>query len=95
MKPICVPCQRFFRMKKTGFYFLEGMPREGTPTPGTSQADQWVPYKLWAGDQWECQGCGAVILSGFGRGEIAEHYQQDFSERVERLGANQFQVNDC
>ena len=27
MKPICVPCQRFYRPKKNGFMFIEAMPR--------------------------------------------------------------------
>lgn len=26
MKPICVTCQRFYRMSKSGFYFIEAMP---------------------------------------------------------------------
>ena len=95
MKPICVPCRRFFRMKKAGFYFLEGMPSVNGALPGNSEPDKWKPYKVWAADRWECQGCGAAILSGFGRGEIAEHYQPDFAEHVKRLGADQFQVNDC
>ncbi len=38
MKPICVPCQRFFRCTKNGYYFLEMMPMAGTgltPKPGS------------------------------------------------------------
>jgi hypothetical protein len=38
---------------------------------------------------------GAVILSGFGRDRIAEHYETDFAETVTKLAADQFQVNDC
>jgi len=95
MKPVCVKCQRFFRMKKSGFYFIEGMPREGRPEPGTAEPEKWQPYKVWSGDRWECEGCGATIISGTGREAIAEHYQPDFSERVARLNAAQLQVNDC
>lgn len=98
MKPVCVPCRRFFRMKKSGFYFIEGMPAPGgprNPEPGTAQPENWQPYKLWTGDKWECEGCGAQILAGFGREPIAEHYQPDFAEKVQRLNANQLQVNDC
>jgi hypothetical protein len=97
MRPICVACQRFYRAKKNGFYFIEGMPRAGAPrnpTPGTSEPEHWEPYKLWVGDLYECEGCGHQIVSGFGRGPIAEHYQQDFLERVVRVGA-ELQVNDC
>lgn len=95
MKPICVPCQRFFRMKKSGFYFLEGMPRGNDVLPGTVDAASWKPYKVWAGDLYGCEGCGAEIISGTGCERLAEHYEDDFSETVKRLGADQFQVNDC
>ena len=95
MKPICVKCRRFYRAKRNGFYFIEGMPTENEAKPGTSEPEKWQPYKLWVGDRWACEGCGTVILSGFGRGPIAEHYQTNFPERVKALGADQFQVNDC
>lgn len=95
MKPICVPCRRFFRMKKSGYYFLEGMPIGNDVLPGNVDAASWKPYKLWVGDQWKCPDCGAEILSGFGRDRIAEHYEEDFAERVQALGADQLQVNDC
>jgi hypothetical protein len=95
MKPICVPCQRFFRPKQNGYYFIEGMPIGNHVQPGTAEPEKWKPYKLWAGDLYECEGCGAVVVSGVGRGPIAEHYQEDFAERVTSLGAGQLQVNDC
>jgi hypothetical protein len=97
MKPVCVPCQRFFRCEKNGFYFIEGMPIAGVshPAPGTSEPASWTPYKIWAGDLWRCEGCGTTILSGFGRAPVAEHYEPTFAERVQKLGADQLQVNDC
>lgn len=95
MKPVCVPCQRFFRMEKSGFYFIEGMPIGNDAQPGTAEPAKWRPYKLWVGDKWRCEGCGAEILSGFGRERIAEHYESDFPDRVAALGASQLQVNDC
>lgn len=95
MKPVCVPCQRFFRVKKNGFYFIEGMPKHNGALPGLQDVAAWQPYKLWVGDLWECEGCHATILSGFGREPIAEHYQPDFAERAVALGADQLQVNDC
>lgn len=94
MKPICVPCQRFFRMARSGYYFIEGMPRPTDAKPGTAEPEKWKPYKLWAGDLWRCEGCGAQIISGTGLHAIAEHYQDEFTERCEQLGAT-FQVNDC
>jgi len=97
MKPVCVPCQRFFRAKKIGFCFIEAMPTPGAgrALPGTEQPERWQPYKVWSGDLWECEGCGAQIVSGVGRGPIAEHYQPDFDEVATRLNAAQLQVNDC
>lgn len=95
MKPICIPCQRFFRPAKNGFYFIEGMPTVNEAAPGNSEPEKWQPYKVWVGDVWECHGCGARIISGVGREPIAEHYQPDFPDRVSALGADQFQVNDC
>lgn len=94
MKPICVPCQRFFRVEQDGYCFVEGMPGPSHPRPGIADAEGWNPYKLWSGDLWKCEGCGAEIVSGTGRGPIAEHYQPDFAEKVEKCGAK-LQVNDC
>lgn len=97
MKPVCVPCQRFFRMKKSGFYFIEGMPADGArrPAAGTAEPENWKPYKVWVADKWQCEGCGAEILSGFGNGPLAEHYQPEFKAMIERTHADQLQVNDC
>lgn len=94
MKPICVPCQRFFKPFKNGRYFLEGMPIENGAKPGVSEAAKWAPYRLWVGDVWKCQGCGAEIISGVGRGPISEHYMPEFNRQREELRAD-FQVNDC
>jgi len=94
MKPICVPCQRFFRAERTGDYFIEGMPKENGAQPGTAEPEKWQPYKLWAGDRWRCEGCGTVVIVGTGLHPVAEHYQPDFTKRAESLGAT-LQVNDC
>lgn len=96
LKPICVSCQRFFRPRKTGIYFLEGMPAGGQTNvlPGKAESEKWKPYKLWAGDLWECEGCGHAILVGFGRAPIATQHEGDFEKTVVSFGAN-FQVNDC
>lgn len=96
MKPICVPCQRFFRMKKSGFYFIEGKPIGSTrPMPGTAEPDKWEPYKIWSGDLWECQGCGARIVSGAGAAPLSEWFRDDFRTVRASTGADQLQVNDC
>lgn len=99
MKPICVPCQRFYRMKKSGRCFIEGMPiadryRDAPIPPGTEAPENWKPYKLWSGDLWECKGCGHQLISGTGVHPVAEHYQPDFDSLVMKCEAD-YQVNDC
>lgn len=102
LKPICHPCQRFYRPEKNGFYFIEGMPvasaqdcHEGKIEPGTSMPERWKPYKLWSGDLWRCHGCNHQIVVGvISSTPIAEHYQADFAEEAKRLNAT-YQVNDC
>lgn len=93
MKPICVPCQRFYRPIKTGFYFIEGMPNKGA-RPGTEDAEHWSPYKLWSGDKWRCEGCGSEIISGTGAKPIAIQHETDFAAKLKSFRA-EYQVNDC
>ena len=97
MKPICVPCRRFFRMKRSGFYFTEAMPADGEKRPqaGTVEPAKWKPYKIWSGDRWECPGCGATIVVGTGMAPVSEHYEPDFGHYMRTLHADQLQVNDC
>lgn len=94
MKPICVPCKRFFRPKKNGVFFIESMPRGENPPPGTKAPHEWKPYKLWRGDLWECQGCGAEIVEGVALEPVAEHYQPNFAAVLE-VTAPTITVNDC
>lgn len=68
------------------------MPENSDVAPGVLNADQWRPYKLWAGDKWECEGCGAQIVVGVAQRPIAEHYQPEFAKYAT---ASQLQVNDC
>lgn len=94
MKPICVGCRRFYRQVKSGYYFVEGKPKENGAMPGLLAPERWEPYKLWAGDLWECRGCGHVTISGVGLAALSEHYRPDFKQLVEELGA-ELQINDC
>jgi hypothetical protein len=95
MKPICVSCQRFYRPKKNGFTFVEGMPTMTCARPGKQDAALWKPYKLWVGDLWECEGCQAQIIVGTGAGPISIHHLPNFAEQVKKSGGDQLQVNDC
>lgn len=96
MKPICVPCQRFYRCVKTGFYFTEGMPvGPDRAQPGLAEPEKWKPYKLWSGDRWRCEGCGSEIVSGVAGSPIAVQHETDFKKTARLLGADEYQVNDC
>ena len=86
MKPVvCVQCQLFFKVKKNGVAIEEGMPdgRGG-----------WQSYKLWQGDLWECGGCRAQIVRGFGQQPIAEHYEDGYDRHVTHFQPL-FRVDDC
>lgn len=88
MNLACPKCRTFYRIRKTGVYWEEGMPT--TSEPGAP----WQAYKLWAGDLKECK-CGAqVILGPPGGFPIGEHYQPDYAERVERHGPI-VRIDDC
>lgn len=82
MKPACIPCGRFFRPHKTGARVVECMPIGNAPS-GKAHADQWQDYKLWMGDLWRCDGCGAVIGTGFGQRPLSEHYMPHFDAAIE------------
>ena len=96
MKPICAPCQRFFRPKKNDYPFIEGMPigNSDEALPGTAAPDKWKPYKLWFGDRWQCEGCGATIVVGVAAAPLAEHYQPEFQSAITYYRP-ELQVNDC
>jgi hypothetical protein len=98
LKPICLPCHRFFRPKKTGLMFTEGMPRpqeeETRAAPiGNRDPSQWEPYKVWSGDLWECPDCHAEIIVGTGRDPVSQNYMPDFAKW--HAIANTVQINDC
>lgn len=100
LKPICVSCCRFFRPEKNGYRFTEGMPNGTWPGPGSTPsgknyADYWKPYKLWMGDLWRCQGCGAEIVVGVAPTPVANNYEDGFYELRRRAGFDHLQVNDC
>lgn len=94
LKPVCVPCQRFFRPKHNGESFLEMMPRESGAPSGTKAPELWEPYKLWRGDLWECQGCKAQIVVGVGRAPVAEYYEPGFEFDCQQAKVR-IKVNDC
>lgn len=95
MKPICIPCRRFYRVKQNGYHFIEGMPIGANVQPGLIEPEKWTPYKIWVGDLWRCEGCGHETISGVAHFPWAEHYQADFAKVLEETGAKRRQINDC
>lgn len=95
LKPICVPCQRFFRPKKNGTFFQENKPTSNNAPPGNEYPDAWEPYKIWLGDLWECKGCGANIIVGVGQEPFLEHFEPGFEEAMFNTEAHLIQINDC
>ena len=96
MKPICVPCQRFYRPKRNGTYFVEGMPTENGAPAGNADPKLWAPYKLWAGDLYACTDCGAEVIVGTGMRPLAEHYMPEFTAQVLSLAGDDYLlVKDC
>lgn len=93
MKPICVPCQRFYRPDKNGVVFIEGMPVNNAK-PGLAEPENWNPYKIWCGDRWKCPDCSAIIIVGVGQSPISEQYLEEF-EQCMITHAPELQVNDC
>jgi hypothetical protein len=43
------------------------------------------PYKLWDADLFECPECGVEVITGFGGGPLAEHYQPTYADARTRL----------
>lgn len=65
MKIICANCQTQFRIKKNGVLAVDMFDRPERP------------YEAYTGDLWECPGCGARIVAGFGELPVAAHYNAD------------------
>jgi F0F1-type ATP synthase beta subunit len=65
-------CGRIMRVKRNSVT-VEELFEDGTP------------YKLWDADLYECVECGVEIITGFGKGPIAEHYQPTYEEQRARL----------
>ena len=75
---VCISCNQQMRPKKNSYRFVE----MAKMTDGSEQ----VPYKIWDGDLWECQGCGASIVHTDPRQlPVNEHYKPGFSEACANL----------
>ena len=57
-------------------------------------ASGWGPYKLWNGDLYECEGCGAQIVVGIAHQPLSEHYQPDYAATV-AIHRPLCRIDDC
>lgn len=94
LKPVCIRCHTFFKIKKSGLTIIEGMPIGLHAPIGMEAPALWKPYKLWKVDIWECKGCGFEIYWGSGQREFRVQHEDDFKEQIELNNAT-FQINDC
>jgi hypothetical protein len=99
LAPICVACHTFYDRIKSGVAVEEGMPVEDAPDRHLRHLPGWQPYKLWMGDLWECPNCNQQIVVGTGHNRIAEHYEPNYEQTVERFvvasGRDLIVVDDC
>ena len=90
VKPVCVTCRLFYRPKKNGTVFEEGMPGDN----GRLVENGWSSYKLWNGDLWECRQCGSQIIVGCGSRPMREQHHDDY-DRVKEMHPPHIFVPDC
>jgi len=57
-------------------------PEQNGFTVVTMTDDPLKPYQIWHGDKWKCPGCAAEMVTGFGKGPIAQSYQGDFQDEL-------------
>ncbi len=93
-KPVCVKCERFMRPKHNGLAWIEGMPAHEGALVGKPGEGQWRPYKLWLGDLWWCPDCETEIIIGNGHVAVSEHFEDNFCQATEALGAK-LMIKDC
>ena len=78
---MCAKCNIELRCKKNEVYVIEHA--------------SFGPYKLWMADLWNCAGCGAEMVLGFGANPIREHFQPDFQGYIAELKDNDETIIDC
>jgi len=69
VKLVCEKCRTQLRVKRNGVLVVDMF-----QTPPE-------PYEIREGDLWECPGCNARIVAGFGLNPVASHYDSDAMRR--------------
>lgn len=96
MKYACNKCQRFFHIKRNGVLMEEGLP-VGPAKRADNQAMNWLPYKLFLADIYECPKCKTELVVSALR-PVAEHFQAEYDqlkEQYKAMGALLPMVEDC
>ena len=94
-KPVCVKCGRFYRPMTNGVGVKEQQPCVSGAEAGVENADHWCDYKIWAADMWRCLGCCHVLVVGFGKEPIAEHFMDKIFKGVVDSFKQIITVYDC
>ena len=68
---ICVKCKVAYRTTKTGV-IVEEFAGLGS-------------YKLWEADLKQCPKCQHQIVSGFAQRNFAEHFEEDYKEKLNKI----------
>jgi hypothetical protein len=61
-RPVCIPCKREMKSLKVGEVVLLNA---GRMTMRTGYKVEQVPYQAYHGDSFECEGCGAQIVTRY------------------------------
>lgn len=70
MPPLCVHCQVEMACEKNDAKII----RMSFSPP--------APYQIFNSDLWKCPGCGVLVISGWARKPLAEHFDDDFAAEL-------------
>lgn len=72
--PICVRCSRAMR-PMTNDVIVELLAAFGS-------------YELWYADEWGCPKCDYRVITGYGQGPFAQHFEPDYEAERERASGH-------
>jgi len=76
IRPICVKCQKEYKVEKQGV----------TTELMTTFSGKPASFKLYDSDLWECPVCGHQIIGGFGQRPFAQHFEENYEEILKKVG---------
>lgn len=72
LRPVCVKCQKEYKVQECGVALVEYFKRDG----------ELKPYKFYFVDLWVCPVCGHQILGGHGNPEARDHEKERMEELI-------------